>query len=353
MNGKRIAAVAVLAALLALCLVPVAGASTVGEGRLTLDLQPRLLRSLHERGVRLRSVRPALGRGSVINLPVEGGGLEYSGYGRLLMSGGLEFRAMGRRATFSDLRLDTTFGTLTARLNGRAMALAGVYGQSIEWKRFAAELDLRKLKLTQRAAAAINASLGMRGLLRAGQKLGSATAVGRFETVRVVDGTAYLDFDVGFSEKLRALGVETRPLGGSWLSGTSVAIPDVFGEVAPDLSGGRAWSEQGFALTQSESSAELILHDIEFGFEAGVVIAEATPSLAVPSEARTTALARFRLPVTHKSAVTGALTTPNSPATMTAAFAARLNQAFAAPRGLSPPFAAGEPLQIAFNLKSR
>ena len=32
---------------------------------------------------------------------------------------------------------------------------------------------------------------------------------------------------------------------------------------------------------------------------------------------------------------------------MTAAFAARLNQAFAAPRGLSPPFAAGEPLPIA------
>ena len=33
-------------------------------------------------------------------------------------------------------------------------------------------------------------------------ELGSATAVGRFETVRVVDGGAYLDFGVGFSEKL-------------------------------------------------------------------------------------------------------------------------------------------------------
>ena len=326
MTAKRIAAVAVLAALLALGLVPAAGASTVGEGRLTLDLQPRLLTSLRERGVRLQSVMPALGRGSVINLPVEGGGLEYSGYGRLLMSGGLEFRAMGRRATFSDLTLDTTFGTLTARLNGRAMALAGVYGQSTEWKRFAAELDLRKLKLTQRAAAAINASLGMRGLLRAGQRLGSGTAVGRFETVRVVDGSAYLGFGVGFSEKLRALGVETKPLGGSWLSGTSVAIPDVFGEVAPDFSGGRAWSEQGFALTQSESSAELILHDLEFGFAAGVIVAEATPSLAAPRRGADDGPGSVSAARHHKNAVTGALTTPNSPATMTAAFAARLNR---------------------------
>jgi hypothetical protein len=281
------------------------------------------------------------------------GGLEFNGYGRLVTSGGLEFRAMGRRAILRDLVLDTTFGTLTARLNGRSLALARVNGQSTEWKQFAAELDLRNLKLTRRGAAAISASLAARGLLRAGEALGSATAVARFDSVRVVDGSAYLDLGHGFFEKLRALRVETEPLGNSWISGTSFAIPDTVGEVAPDFSAGSAWSEDGFSLKQFESNAELALHDIEFGFNSGIVRAGITTSHSLPTGARTTALARFRLPVTYKNAVTGALTTPNSPATMTAAFAARLNEAFAVPRGLSPPFAGGEPLQIAFNLKSR
>lgn len=352
MTAKRLAKAASLTVLLALALVPAAGANTVGEGRLTFELQPRFLKSLHERGAKLRGVKPALGRGRVINLPVVDGGLEHNGYGRLLMSGGLEFRASGRRATLRDLVLNATFGTLTAKLNGRTLALAGADGQSLEWKRFAAELDLRKLKLTRGAAAAINASLGARGLLRAGETLGGATAVGRFDSVRVVDGSAYLDFGDGFFEKLRALRVETKPLANAWVSGTSFVIPDTFGEVAPDLSGGTAWSEDGFVLRQFESNVELALHDIEFGFNSGVIRAEISSPYS-PSEARTTALARFRLPVTHKSAVTGALTTPNSPATLTAAFAARLNETFAAPQGLSPPFAAGEPLQIAFNLKSR
>jgi hypothetical protein len=353
MTGKHIAEAAVLALLLALALVPAAGANTVGEGRLTFELQPRFVSSLHERGARLKGVKPALGRGSVINLPVVDGGLEHNGYGRLLMSGGLEFRAMGRTATLRDLVLDATFGTLTARLNGRTLALAGAQGQSFEWKRFAAELDLRKLRLTRRAAAAINASLGARGLLRAGETLGGATAVGRFDSVRVVDGSAYLGFGDGLFEKLRALRVDTKPLGNAWVSGTSFVIPDTFGELAPDFSGGRAWSEDGFALEQLESNAELVLYDFEFGFSSGVVRAEITTPYSLPSEARSTVLARFRLPVTYKNAVTGALTTPDSPATLTAAFAARLNEVFAAPKGLPPPFAAGEPLQIAFNLKSR
>ena len=116
MIGKGIAKAAVLVGMLALGLAGPASADAATEGRLTLEIDRGLQFSLNREGAKLRGLKPALGRAGVINLPVEGGGVEYSGKGRLVTAGGLQFAAKGRRATFRDLVLDTAFGTLSAKL---------------------------------------------------------------------------------------------------------------------------------------------------------------------------------------------------------------------------------------------
>jgi hypothetical protein len=267
------------------------------------------------------------------------------------MSGGIELVAAGRRAVFRDLVLDTAFGTLMASLGRQRFTLATQFGLSSEQHGFAADLELRKLALTRRAVAAIDRSLGTRNLLRAGQSLGRTTANARFETTRVYDGRTYLDVGDPFLEKLKALKVNTKPIGNAWALGTYFAIPDTVGEVALDLSGGKVVSDDGIALKQFESDAELALHNVEYDFDRGVVRAGITTAFTLPSEAKVTPLARFRLTVTHKNANTGELS-GGATGTLTNAFADRLNDAFAAPKGIAPPFAGGAPVQISFGLRT-
>jgi hypothetical protein len=267
-------------------------------------------------------------------------------------AGALEFAARGRRATFRDLVLDTAFGTLSGKLNGRRLALAGAFGLSSERKGFAVVIGLRKLKLTRGAAMAMNRSLGIPGLFRAGQRLASATGVCRAEQIPVHDGRTYLDFGDPFFEKLRSLRVNTKPIGNAWVLGTYFAIPDTVGEVALDFASGGVASDDGVALKQFESNAALDLHDFEYDFAAGVVRASIGTRYTLPSEARVTPLARFRVTVTHKNAYTGELSA-SATGTLTEAFADRLNEAFAEPKGIAPPFAGGDPLTIGFGLQTR
>jgi hypothetical protein len=358
MIGKRIVKAAVLAVMFVFALAAQAGAATPAEGRVTLKLDRGLRSSLKSEGAKVRGVRPAVGRVAVINLPMEGGGVEISGKGRLVTAGGIEFAARGRRATLRDLVLDTAFGTLSARLGSRRLALASVTGLSRERNGFAIEVGMRRLTLTRAAAAAIDAKLGTTGLLRGGQRLASATAVSLIAHIPVIDGRVYLSFATGFAEKLRTIRVNVKPLGNAWLGGSQeapmVAITHTVGRAALDLSEGPLSSESGFAFKQFESSAELALHDIVFDLGAKTARGGITTPFSLPAEAKITPFATFQLPVTYRNSHTGALSTPNSPVKVTGPFAARLNEVLAAPKNQPSLFVAGEPLgEVAFNLETR
>jgi len=337
-----------------LALGPTGGAlAASGDGRVTLELDPGLRSSLNRGGAKLRGLKPAAGRAGVINLPAKGGGVEISGKGRLPTVGAIQFAARGRRATFRDVVLDTAFGTLSAKLRGRRLALAGVSGLSRERHGFAVELHLRRLTLTRSAAAAIDASLGIPGLVRPGQALASATAVSPIAHIPVLDGRTYLVFGERFFEKLRSLRVTTKPLGNAWLSGTSIAIPDTVGTISLDFSEGTIASDDGFALKQFESSAELAVHNVKYELAGGLVKGGITTRYTLASESRMTPLARFRLSVTHRNAYTGELSASAVSARTTKEFAARLNEVLAEPKGFGPLFEAGEPLEVALGLQTR
>ena len=347
-----------LAAVLALGPAPGALAAP-GDGRVTLRLDRGLRGSLKQRGVKLRAARPASRRsGGIINLPVTDGGMERSGKGRLVTQGGIEFAGRGRRATFRNLVLDTAFGKLSGRLDGRRLTLATPFGLSRELHGFAVEVGVRRLALTRSGAAAINARLGIPSLVQAGRRLASATAVSPIAHLPVLGGQAYFAFAPGFAENLKSLNVNVKALGDAWAGGSreapTVAVTDITGEAAPDFNEGIIRSDGGFALKLFKSSAEVAVHDVRFNFSSSVAAGSITTSFTLPAEARVTRFAEFQLSVTHKNPVTGVLSTPNSPATMTRGLAERLNQVLAGPKGRPSFFVEGEPFaEIAFNLKTR
>lgn len=351
MTAKRVAKAA---AILALAMLPAAqaAAAPVEEGRVTLRLSSaNLLMAKVFGGVKVRGLKPALGHDELINLPVGGGRLNGAGKGRLVLDGALRLTTHRRAATLTDLVLDTEERTLSAKQGGHRIALARVRRPKAARRGFGTEVALR-LAITREAATLVNSKAGLPGLIRPGEALGSAQAIARFERVKVIDGRTYLDVGDPFLEKLRALKVNTKAIGNAWALGTYFAIPDTVGEAALDLSGGRVVSDDGIALKQFESDAELALHNVEYDFDRGVVSAGITTAFTLPSEAKVTPLVRFRLTVTHKNAHTGELS-GGATGALTDAFADRLNEAFAAPKGIAPPFAGGEPVQISFSLQTR
>jgi hypothetical protein len=343
----------------ALALGPAAGAiaAPIDDGEVTLRFGARML-ELEAYGVRLRGLKPASGRNDPIRLPVGGGRLTRSGKGRLVLDGAIRLRTPRRAATLTDLVLDTERGTLSARAGGRRVELVRFHGLEVGREGFTSVLALRRMTVTAAAAAMVVKGTGNPRLLGPGQAIGSIDVRTRFARQPVLDGRVYLAFAEGFAEKLRALRINTKPLSPAWLGGSQaapmVAIADTVGQVALDLSGGAVASGGGFALKQFESSAEVAVHKVEFDLDSKLVRGGITTRYTLPSEARRTPFATFRLPVAYKNAYTGALSTPSSPATMTPAFAARLNQVLAAPKGRPSLFEAGEPFgEIAFNLQTR
>jgi hypothetical protein len=359
MTGRRVATAAVLAAVVALGAATPAGAATTDEGRVTLKLDRGLRGSLMRNGVRVRAATPAEGRGpGVINLPVTDGGMERSGKGRLVTQGGIAFEARGRQAIFRNLVFDTAFGKLSGRLDGLRLVLATPSRLSRQLHGFTVEVGARRMTLTRDGAAAINASLGVPGLVRAGQRLASATSVSPIAHIPVLDGQAYIAFAPAFAAKLKILNVNVKALGDAWSGGSrdapTVAVTHLAGEAAPDFNEGIIESDGGYAFKRFGSSAEVAVHDVRFNFSNWVAGGSVTSGFTLPAEAGLTRFAEFQLSVTHKNPVTGVLSTPNSPARLTRGFAQRLNRALAEPNGRPGLFVEGEPLaEVAFNLRTR
>jgi hypothetical protein len=347
--------------LILLALGPAAEASAdpVADGRVTFELGSGFLKSLHDRGAKLRGLKPASGRDEVINVPVRGGRLAKWRDGRLLLEGRVRLATPRGAATLADLVLDTEDRTLSARLTGRRVELAAVHGLTRGRHGFAAELTLKSLTLTGAGAAAIDSSVGIPGLLRGGQAIGSATAVARFNRLTVIDGRLIFVLAEGLAEKLRTLKVNLKALGDTGLTGGPgrpiVWIPDTVGSAALDLSSGSVRSEDGFVLKQFETTSELALHGIEFDFGSKLARAGVTTRYTLPSEARATAFAAaLRFPVAYNNAYTGEISSPSSPGTLTPELAARLNEVFAKPKGLPGLFEAGEPLgDLSVGLQTR
>jgi hypothetical protein len=354
------------AALLGLLLLlgPASGASAavVSGGKVRLAFAPDLTATLRAAGVKLIAHGSAELKGRKLALPVSGGetygGDAPVGTGRIFAAGWLDLATgTGRSRELSEIIFDSKTGAMFATLDeGRVEAgrvrIAIARRPRVERDGFGFEATLGKLVLTKHGAFALDRELGVPGLLRGGDVLGTAIAGTRFEEVSATDGTAYLTLDEPLLGKLRALQVEVEPASAAgWLfsrSPLTVAVPGLQGSIALDLSTGMLQTTEGLRLIRSGGPApgevSLLGFALDFGQKTLAADIAGPPSLL----AERAAFASFQMPVFHKNAFTGVFSAPNSPVAVSQGLATALNAVFAASQQ-PPPFAVGEPLgQLAF-----
>lgn len=340
-----------LCLLLALAPSAASAADPVSGGQARLGLGPDLTASLRQAGVRLSARGPARLKGRQLSLPVSGGALT-AGSGRLLVAGGLRLAASGRSASLGHLVLDTKSGALLAELGGRRLRLAIARRPRVRRDDFGFDATLGKLVLTGNGARRLDRSLGLGDLVRAGDVLGTATAGARLARVTVTYGTAFLTLDEAFVGKLRSLEVSGAPFGSGWYyskTPLAFAFTELHGTAALDLSAGGVESADGLRLTQAggEGLNEVALLGIALDFASKSIAAEIKAQPSGAGEA--TVFATLQIPVFHKNAFTGVISTADTDATVSPYLAGLLNQTFAESRHLPPVFAAGEPLgRLAF-----
>jgi hypothetical protein len=182
---------------MALCLVllaalpATAGARVVisgGKAELTLDRN--LARQLDQQGVDIEGIGAATGTGRAIDLPLVAGATNGApGRGALTLAGGFAFDSGNRIARVGDILVNTGKGQSTARIAGKHAILAKHGRLKTSPAGFGTRIEIGDLWLTGGTAAALNRKLGLDGVFRRGQRLGSLVLVTIPQTVPVDFGT--------------------------------------------------------------------------------------------------------------------------------------------------------------------
>jgi hypothetical protein len=238
------------ASLLALALFLVAalpanaGARVVisgGEAKLTLDRG--LTRELRREGVDVAGIGAGTAGGRLITLPVTAGATNgAAGRGALTVGGGFSFDSDARAARIGDILVNMGKGQSTARIAGthRILAKHGVLRTSPAG--FGTRIRISDLRLTGRTAAALNRRLGLRGVFRRGQRLGSLAIVAIPAEVEIASGKISMGGPGAAFSKLESIGVQMGIWGASerWAApGETYFLFEVAPTtVAPDASAG-------------------------------------------------------------------------------------------------------------------
>jgi hypothetical protein len=217
-SGRIFAATALAAFASALAWAPLAGgaAAPVAEGRTTLQLNAGLYRQLRNDDVRLVELKGAKARGRTVTLPVDGGELDSQETSvDVAHEGGFKLIAGRRVATVRKLSLDTAAARLSGRIDGKRLEIASLIGLDTEHEGFGVEVDLNGLRLTGKAALALNRALGLHRVFKRGNSLGILSSVVQPEIVTIPNGTISMGGPGTAFSKLESLDVQMGLWGGS------------------------------------------------------------------------------------------------------------------------------------------
>lgn len=166
-RGTMLSVVATVAALVAmLAFAPFASAANdpLSSGTTTLTLNKGFFKKLKKSGVKVLKVSPGSVKGRTVSLPVSGGSLDpTTGLGTIEQSGGIKFKAGKKTAPVNTIVLDTTNGSLNAKVAGKTMKMASIKGVTVARNGFGANVSIGSMKLTGKAAKQLNKKLGFTG----------------------------------------------------------------------------------------------------------------------------------------------------------------------------------------------
>lgn len=407
-RGLMLPAIAMLAALVALlAFTPFASATSgpLASGTTTVKLNKGFVKKLKKSGVKLLKLSPASVKGSTVALPVSGGSLDpVTGLGTVEHSGGIKFKAGKKSAPVNTLLLDTTTGSLNAKVAGKSMKFASVKGFTVARNGFGANVSISSLKLTGKAAKQLNKKLGFTGKkgkgkakghkraaaskvvqppFKGNQSLGSSTSETQPKTVAVLPtGNATLALSASALQKLRNVGPHPPGEEGPFAVKLSTVPPTTVlsagppptlgfpisgGTLAPNASSGILQTTGGLKLVQNLEGAPppgtrgettLVMGNIWVDMGAKTATVEVTITNPKTPEANLGNLGRSSIadiqltgativsdPITHVISV------QNASATLQEVTATTLNSVFITPieKATGQPqekFAAGDPLGI-------
>jgi len=345
---QTFAATALAIFALAFAWVPVAWGVTepVGEGQTALKLSASLYERLQGSDVRLVTLRPGRVQGHTATMPAGDGELDAPEASAIIIhEGGFKLREQRRGVVVRKLILDIPAKQLRGQIGGKKLTIASLSKIDGAPKGFGAKIAVHTLRLTRRAALALNQALGLAGVFEGGRSLGSISSFVQPEAVTISSGMIALGGEASIFAKLESMGVDIGLWGTSERFGERGVHPPVFlfevasGTLGPDGSTGFINGESGLTLQKPEPDGDLLL---------------LTPTVDLGSRTLSAGLARLSganlASGTIATLDTGAATTRISwasrmeltdvKAIASQFLADRLNATFAPPT----PFAAGETL---------
>ncbi|HXS34074.1 MAG TPA: hypothetical protein VN758_09925 [Solirubrobacterales bacterium] len=401
-----LSAVAMLAALVALlAFAPFASAASnpLASGTTTISLNKGLVKKLKKYNVKVKKISPATVKGRLVSLPVSGGSLDpITGLGTIEHSGGIKFKAGKKSAPVNTLVLDTTTGSLNAKVAGKSMKFASVKGFTVARNGFGANVSIKALKLTGKAAKQLNKKLGFSGQkkgkgkakgnkrasvskalqppFKGNQVLGSSASETQPKIVGVLPtGNAQLVLSPEALKKLAQVGPENPPASGNHpfavklapveptkivsLSPVTAVFPISGGTMGPTATAGVLQTAGGLKLTQNleavgKGETNLVMGNIWVDLGAKTASVEVTITNPKTPEANLGNLGRASIADINLTGATitsdpatRTVSVQNASATLQAVTAETLNSVFITPieKATGQPqtkFAGGDPLGV-------
>ena len=395
--------VAALAALLALAPFASAASDPIASGTTIVKLNKGFVKKLKKYNVKVLKVSPASVKGSTVTLPVSGGSLDpVTGLGTVEHSGGIKFKAGKKSAPVNTLVLDTTTGSLSAKVAGKSMKFASVKGFTVARNGFGANVSISSLKLTGKAAKQLNKKLGFSGKkksngkakghkraaaskaqqppFKGNQVLGGSTSETQPKTVGVVaTGDAQLVLSDAALAKLKNVGPEVsgthpfevklapvEPTKVVSLSPVTAVFPISGGTMSPTATAGILQTAGGLKLTQNleaggpngKGETTLVMGNIWVDLGAKTASVEVTITNPKTPEANLGNLGRASIADVNLTGAaiisdpaTRTVSVQNASATLQAVTAETLNSVFITPieKATGQPqtkFAGGDPLGV-------
>jgi hypothetical protein len=246
--------------------------ATGGNTTIALELPKR---------VKAQPLPPATASGNAVTLPNGAGTADVArGQITINLNGGLRFKANGRKADVTSIKMFFGSGNVTALVKGKAVAFATVGGAPVQGADFEASVTGGTLLVTEDGAKALNKALakkkkgGKKGKavasgakrkpFRADARLGSVSTTVNLATVEVRPfGDVVLEPDFNAGLKFAGKGVNFILGGISAVPPATAPTPVEFdfpvsgGRVTPDLTLGQITSAGGLLITKNGNAGGL------------------------------------------------------------------------------------------------
>jgi hypothetical protein len=313
-----------LAAVALLLAVPAAGAKIkLAGGGTTLKLAPATAAALADSGVTVAPLRPARVRGGGVRFPIEGGSIgPANARGRIDHSGGLALAAGGTRVALRSFRVHvgTRRAILTARAGGERLTVLSLSLDQAKLTRNGLGTVVRGVRalLSGQAAKALNAAFGT-DLFAKGLPIGRVTVRARPAQAELAGGVTSLMLDDGAAQALQSLNIQAAPIDPATGGSGGLTFPITGGKANAETFAGSIRHGGGIRLSRGSTVVDLTAFTIRV---------DSTPDLTAQVGQDRVSILNLDLSQLDASVKGRRITLSGVRATLSAAAAQALNQAF-------------------------